>query len=575
MGRKSKRGAIEEVIRVQEKIPTAAYVRLSVEKDGNESIQNQITLLHRYIEDSNELELTETYIDNGYTGTEFERPEFLRMMEDVYCGKIRCILVKDLSRFGRNYLDAGNYIENIFPKLNVRLIAVTDNFDSSRIEDRNSISLPIKNMINEMYARDFSKKSTTYFEQHSRIGDYKIQRAPYGYNVDRQRNVMIPDPVAAPVVQMIFRWFLLGVPMNEIADRINDRNLPCPYGYKMRTEGYVPLDSLKVHIDKWGHSPIYQIIRCEAYKGDRVLGKRRKVLYRDIPLHKASPDEWIVHHNTHEALVPASDFDKISLQLQERKAEHEKWVENLKPNENGDLFKEKVYCMECQRKLKFNKHNRRNETKKTGHYRCYDNLRAGATDGRRVVGKRYTGSTNLDGSRRDCGKLIHHDFIKIVALDAIRNLMKNFLDRKQVVKHLKNSKNGGRYKVISREISIAEETVRKVQNRLENLYSDFVAEFFSQEEYLELKEHYIDEEQTAKNKLSALNQELRRMEETIDRFLEWCDLFSENDMDNSECEKAMIEALIERIEIGDHYEVAIRFTCSDIFEEINRIMEEK
>ncbi|MCQ2417997.1 MAG: hypothetical protein MJ071_09365 [Oscillospiraceae bacterium] len=160
-------------------------------------------------------------------------------------------------------------------------------------------------------------------------------------------------------------------------------------------------------------------------------------------------------------------------------------------------------------------------------------------------------------------------------MDAIRNLMKNFLDRKQVVKHLKNSKNGGRYKVISREISIAEETVRKVQNRLENLYSDFVAEFFSQEEYLELKEHYIDEEQTAKNKLSALNLELRRMEETIDRFLEWCDLFSENDMDNSECEKAMIEALIERIEIGDHYEVAIRFTCSDIFEEINRIMEEK
>lgn len=571
MGRKSKRGTIEADIRVEEKTPTAAYVRLSVEKDGNDSIQNQITLLHRFIEDSDELKLAETYIDNGYTGTGFERPDFLRMMEDVYSGKIRCILVKDLSRFGRNYLDAGNYIENIFPKLNVRLIAVTDNFDSSRPEDRNSISFPIKNMINEMYARDFSKKSTAYFEQHSRIGDYKIQRAPYGYNVDKAQNVMILDPVTAPVVQMIFRWFLLGVPMNEIAERINDRNIPCPYGYKMRTEGYAPLDALRVHIDKWGHSSVYQILRCDAYKGDRVLGKKRKILYRDIPLHRTTPDEWIVHRNTHEALVPASDFDKIRLQLQDRKAAYEEQFKSRKPHENADFFKGKVYCMECQRKLKFSINHRRNEEQNSAHYRCYDGLRAGATDGKRVVGKKYSGSTNLDGSRRDCGKRIHQDFVKIVALDAIRNLIKNFLDKKQVVKHLKNSKNGGRYKIISREKANAEETVRKAQRRRENLYSDFVSEFLSQEEYLELKEHYLAEEQAAKNKLSALNQELRRIEETIDRFIEWCESFENF---NEENEKDMIETLIERIEIGDHYEVAITFTCSDIFEEIGRIMEE-
>ena len=163
MARKSRRANIvqekkEELhistpIITKRQLATAAYARLSVDKEKNdESIQNQIELLHQYIREHEEYSLVDTYVDDGYTGTDFDRPEFIRLMDDVRTGKIQCFIVKDLSRFGRNFIETGYYIDTIFPSLNVRLISINDDFDSSREEDRNSLVVPIKNMINEMYA---------------------------------------------------------------------------------------------------------------------------------------------------------------------------------------------------------------------------------------------------------------------------------------------------------------------------------------------------------------------------------------------------------------------------------------
>lgn len=178
MARKSRRANIvqekkEELhistpIITKRQLATATYARLSVDKEKNEeSIQNQIELLHQYIKEHEEYSLIDTYVDDGYTGTDFDRPEFIRLMDDVRTGKIQCIIVKDLSRFGRNFIETGYYIETIFPCLNVRLISINDDFDSSREEDRNSMVVPIKNMINEMYAKDASKKRVLSFEMHS------------------------------------------------------------------------------------------------------------------------------------------------------------------------------------------------------------------------------------------------------------------------------------------------------------------------------------------------------------------------------------------------------------------------
>ena len=135
---------------------TAAYGRLSVENETDESLQTQMSMLYQFIDEHEDLQLEDSYSDNGYSGTNFDRPEFVRLMDDVRSGKIECIVVKDLSRFGRDYLETGYYIETLFPHLNVRFISVTDEFDSIREEDRSSLAVPIKNMVNAMYAKDIS-----------------------------------------------------------------------------------------------------------------------------------------------------------------------------------------------------------------------------------------------------------------------------------------------------------------------------------------------------------------------------------------------------------------------------------
>ena len=204
---------------------TAAYGRLSVENGGNETddtLQTQIALLHQYIGEHPEMELVDTYTDNGYSGTNFDRPEFIRMMDDVRNGRIQCIVVKDLSRFGRNYLETGYYIETLLPHLNVRLIAVTDNFDSSREEDRNSLAVPMKNMVNAMYAKDFSKKlSISAAMRRKNENVLPNGLPPYGYTFSEDRTHYVEKPNTAMYVRVVFQMARLGVKQSEIARRMN------------------------------------------------------------------------------------------------------------------------------------------------------------------------------------------------------------------------------------------------------------------------------------------------------------------------------------------------------------------
>lgn len=226
-------------------LETGVYARLSVEKDNEETIQTQIEMLHQYVEEHGEYHLVDTYVDNGYTGTDFDRPGFIRMMEDVRTGKIQCIIVKDLSRFGRNFIETGYYIETIFPCLNVRLISINDEFDSSREEDRNSIVMPVKNMINEMYAKDASKKKVLAFEMQSKRGDATIARSIYGYIVDKKENQLKVNPETAPIVRAIFRWYQMGRGTGAIVKRLKMLDIMTPHAYKAMCDRKVLLEKMK------------------------------------------------------------------------------------------------------------------------------------------------------------------------------------------------------------------------------------------------------------------------------------------------------------------------------------------
>ena len=198
MARKSRKNmmpqaAVQEAVQQNEKelLRTAAYARLSVENGGHEtedSLHTQILQIHNYIRENPELTLTDTYADNGFTGTRFDRPEFERMMQDVRTGKIQCIVVKDLSRFGRDYIETGSYLETIFPMLHVRFIAINDDFDNIRQSDVDSLAVPIKNMVNSLYAKDISKKISLSYQMRREKGIPTSWCTPYGYQLNQQGN---------------------------------------------------------------------------------------------------------------------------------------------------------------------------------------------------------------------------------------------------------------------------------------------------------------------------------------------------------------------------------------------------
>lgn len=258
------------------KIPAAIYGRLSVEDDEKEeSMETQIALVQDYINRSRELSYVDTYFDNGFTGTNFKRPAFTRLMNDVRQKKIKCIVVKDLSRFGRNYLEAGYYIETVFPFLGIRLIAVTDNFDSTRKEDMESLALPIRNMVNAMYAKDISKKIWTSLQRKKEAGYAVGNDAPYGYirNPMTKRNEI--DPEAAFYVQLIFQWELMGVPIFEIARRMTLLQVPTPREWHRKmVEGKEVLTC-----KKWGVTTIRHILENQTYVGDTINNKSTQKLF--------------------------------------------------------------------------------------------------------------------------------------------------------------------------------------------------------------------------------------------------------------------------------------------------------
>ena len=285
MARKSRKNRnvesnIQTVVKKENLLDTAAYIRLSVENGGNETDETLVVqqmLVERFIEEHPDLRLEEVYIDNGFTGTNFERPGFMRLMEDVRSGKVQCIVVKDLSRFGRDYLETGYYLETILPKLNVRFIAITDDYDSSRKEDRENISVPIKNMVNAMYAKDMSKKILAAKEAQKRNGNITLSKVAFGYVRSEDKTRQVVDETVAPVVRMIFQWTLLGVSKREIADRLNLLGIATPGQKEKRKIARVPLEETK-----WNGGTVRKILENPTYTGDIVTGKLKQSLYKGV-----------------------------------------------------------------------------------------------------------------------------------------------------------------------------------------------------------------------------------------------------------------------------------------------------
>ena len=321
---------------------TALYMRLSRDDDGaaeSASITTQRKMLRSYAADNGYLVFDE-YVDDGWSGTNFDRPDFKRMIADIEAKKINLVITKDLSRLGRDYITAGQYTEIYFPSKGVRYIAINDGYDS---DSPYTDIAPFKNVINEMYARDTSKKIRSAFTTKMREGAYIAAFAPYGYQKDpMDKNRLVVDAQSGEIVKQIFRMAANGALPIEIARTLNAQNVPSPAVYRCMTREGLDVNRYSQR-QEWTSATITKMLRNVVYLGHIAQGKTTKVSFKSHLTVTNPRDEWIVVENTHEALVDEETFDLVRRRATARTCE--------KKGEFYNLFSGIAKCADCGRNM--------------------------------------------------------------------------------------------------------------------------------------------------------------------------------------------------------------------------------
>ena len=330
------------------------YARLSVDSSDrkNESIDTQLEIAKEYIRQAKGMELVGCYTDLGKTGTNFKREGFARMMADVRQRRINCVVVKDFSRFGRNYIETGNYIEKIFPFLNVRFIAVTDGYDSEQgMGDSLQLSMNLKNIVNELYAKDIAQKVRTVKRLEQEKGSYTGGVPPYGYRVERlgDRKALFPDAATKHIVVKIFEMYANGHTRREIAEELYQGRVQRPSVYYATKEVYGKEGEA---LQQWSYDTIKNILTNPVYVGTLLQARTCGKLYRGRKRHAVDEEEDIsVVEHTHEPLIPEGLFYRVSERFETQSKYSNQNGFSKKIPQGEDMFKDLVYCGSCGHRM--------------------------------------------------------------------------------------------------------------------------------------------------------------------------------------------------------------------------------
>lgn len=333
---------------------TAIYARISRDKKEkpSDSIENQIALCESFIQKSEDFCLAGIYKDIAKTGTDFERPDFENLMDEVRMGKVNCIVVKDLSRFGRNYTELGNFIEKIFPFLGVRFVAVNDNLDTFHMDDPNkSLEVILKNIVNETYATDISKKVSSSHQMRIKQGGFICGAAPYGYVARKDEDGirrLYPDENTAPIVKEIFAAYLKGLSTLGISKLLLEKRVYIATDY--RKFGKAVSDSEEA-IRIWQPTTILQVLKNRAYTGTLIQGRNQKHLYEGKSRERLSEEHWTVTENAHEAIISMDTFEKVQEKISEKADPIKRSRKENATAKDDTIFRGMVYCNLCQKRM--------------------------------------------------------------------------------------------------------------------------------------------------------------------------------------------------------------------------------
>ena len=525
----------------QKKYRTAAYVRLSVVdsgKPGADTIEGQKNLLLHFIENDQSLTLYGLFCDNGRTGTDFERPEFEKLMEAVKHGEVDCIVVKDLSRFGRNYKETGNYLERIFPFLGVRFIAVNDGFDTLTAErGADGYLVPLKNLINEVYSKDISKKSGSALATKQTNGDFIGAWAPYGYRkcVDDPHKLE-PDEATASVVRQIFQWRAEGMSITRIAKKLNDSGIPSPSAYLYNT-GVCKTEKYNGAI--WHIQAVKIILTRQVYIGHMVQGTKRQSFYENRRQYKKPQEEWVIVENTHEPIIDRDTFEKVQEIMRQRNEEYFEKLGRfsyLETTEN--ILKGLIYCADCKRTLVRYKNVSHNK-KLWYTFIC------------------QTHSNDITSCPK---KNIREDALIPMLMQAIQTQIELAADMDELVRRVNSfPKHRKRTADLQGRLDSAKKALKRYNNLYDSLYQNYVDKLMTEQEYITLKSRYRAEAEEAERLIEALTrQQVEESEHTPEnRFLTAFGSFKGEDT----LTKEMAQALIERVYVdgNSHIEIIFRY----------------
>lgn len=512
---------------------TAAYVRLSREdgdKEESDSVGNQRKLLLDYIDKSEDLELFDIYIDDGYTGTNFKRPSFQKMISDIESGYVNCVIVKDLSRFGRDYIETGRYLERYFPDLEVRFISISDNIDS--LKQTYDILLPIKNIFNEQYARDISKKVHTAIKTKQKAGEFIGAFTSYGYKKSpTNKNKLIIDDYAANIVRRIFSLYIQGCGKLSIAKMLNEEGVLSPAEYKKNNgENYKNFNKLD-NTSYWTYSTIDKILRREIYIGNMVQGTRRQHMRSKQKM--LNKEKWIVVENTHEPIIDKETWKKAQALLNKR-------TRLLDLNTNMYIFAGFVRCADCRRAMA--KHTWKR------------------TDG----SKSYTlncGTYVRYGSKYCTAHTINLQVLYDVVLNDLRTIVKSITDLKELA-NSQISTDKSKIKASQAEIERIRSELERLKKLKKSLYEDFKEELITKQEFLTYRDDYTKKEELFTKRMQTLEDENKR-EQTSEPFdTPWLKRLLEL-RDIEELDREIIVEMIDEILVYENHKIKIIYNFSD------------
>lgn len=525
----------------------AIYVRISKEdgdvssavKAESNSISNQKRLIRDFLKDKKDIIVVSERVDDGYSGSSFERPSFQLMLEDIKKGIVDCVVVKDLSRFGREYIDSGMYIERLFPALGVRFIAVNDNYDSLEGKEKgDEIIIPFKNLINDAYCRDISVKIRSHLEVKRKNGEFIGSFAAYGYcKAEDDRNKLVIDPVAAGVVRDIFRMKLHGMSQDAIAARLNEAGVLSPMEYK-NAAGSNYQTSFKTS-DKavWSSVTVRRILENELYTGTLVQGKQTTPNHKVKKTVLRSEKDWVRIEKNHEAIISDRDFAIVQrlLGMDTRMSPKQSEVYPL-----AGL----AVCAECGAAMV--RKNAYAGGKKYQYYVCSRNKETKECSSHRIA----------------------VDRLEETVLQFLKVQISNILDLKQAIEKVS-------------EIPFQELDIKELEKRIEQkeaeisrckelrnmLYEDMKDGIISKEDYMELHEAYTQRRDSAEETVRKMKREIEDILASNTDKYRWLDYFAGHQNIDRLTRNVAVE-LIDRVRVIDKNSIEVVFSFGDCYKEI-------